>query len=259
MSMYLRSSNSLHNILPSVLCKTNEAILTQIPCFRAALDSSGTTWYGSANHTLPGPPETRWQRPYHVVYKCNLRWTTWYGSANHSCKYVNKMAVHFSTSTVLLLCKLFEGIWNNYVDIEEKILQFRFIISLCTWGYISIGDPTWQHEVWRKTHLNTNARIHYSFWLNLVLHANFNDTKTILSWFLCLFELKSVYILIKNMSKWRVYTLKPLNNGPPEERSLVNNGQILIALAYFNTFATLKGGHPWISNNGQQKCLNNGQ
>ncbi len=54
-------------------------------------------------------------------------------------------------------------------------------------------------------------------------------------------------------------TVKPLNNGPPEERPLVNNGQILIALAYFNTFATLKSGHPWISNNGQQKWPNNGQ
>ncbi len=39
-------------------------------------------------------------------------------------------------------------------------------------------------------------------------------------------------------------TVTLLNNGPPEERPLINNGQILIALAYFNTFATLKGGHP---------------
>ncbi len=39
-------------------------------------------------------------------------------------------------------------------------------------------------------------------------------------------------------------TVKLLNNGPSEERPLVNNGQILIALVYFNTFATLKGGHP---------------
>ncbi len=39
-------------------------------------------------------------------------------------------------------------------------------------------------------------------------------------------------------------TVKLLNNGPPKEQPLVNNGQILIALAYFNTFATLKGGHP---------------
>ncbi len=44
---------------------------------------------------------------------------------------------------------------------------------------------------------------------------------------------------------WSVhaYTVKPLNNGLPEERPLVNNDQILIVLAYFNTFATLKSGH----------------
>ncbi len=29
----------------------NETIFTQIPFFGAALDSSGTTWYVSANHT----------------------------------------------------------------------------------------------------------------------------------------------------------------------------------------------------------------
>ncbi len=59
--MYLRSSNSLHSILASVLCKKMKQILSQIPCFGVALNSSGTTWYGSANHTQPGPPETRWQ------------------------------------------------------------------------------------------------------------------------------------------------------------------------------------------------------
>ncbi len=53
--------------------------------------------------------------------------------------------------------------------------------------------------------------------------------------------------------------MKPLNNAPPEEQPLVNNGQILNALAYFNTFATLKGGHPWISNKGQQNWPYNGQ
>ncbi len=54
-------------------------------------------------------------------------------------------------------------------------------------------------------------------------------------------------------------TVKLLNNGPPEEHPLINNGQILIALAYFNTFATPKGDHPWISNNGQWKWPNNSQ
>ncbi len=96
--MYFRSSNSLLSILMTVLCKKNEATWTQIPCDGVALDSSGTTWYGSANHTQPGPAETRWQRPYHVVYKGYFYWTMWYGSANCSCNDVNKMAVPISTS-----------------------------------------------------------------------------------------------------------------------------------------------------------------
>ncbi len=54
-------------------------------------------------------------------------------------------------------------------------------------------------------------------------------------------------------------TVKLFNSSPSEEWPLVNNGQNLNALAYFNTFATLKGGHPWISNNGQRKWPNNYQ
>ncbi len=50
-----------------------------------------------------------------------------------------------------------EGIWNNYVDIQQKIMQFRFIISLCTCEYISLGNLTWQDEVWRRILLNTNS------------------------------------------------------------------------------------------------------
>ncbi len=75
--MYLRSSNSIHSILASVLCKKNEAILTQIPCFWTALDSSGTTWYGSAN------------RGYNDV---------------------NKMAAPFSTSRIAFCLQTLEGI-----------------------------------------------------------------------------------------------------------------------------------------------------
>ncbi len=43
-----------------------------------------------------------------------------------------------------------EGIWNNYVDIEQKVMQVIFIIFLNTWGYNSLGDPTRQHKVWKK-------------------------------------------------------------------------------------------------------------
>ncbi len=50
-----------------------------------------------------------------------------------------------------------EGIWNNYVDIQQKIMPIRFIIFLSTWRYNFLGDPTRQHEVWRKILLNTNS------------------------------------------------------------------------------------------------------
>ncbi len=99
-----------------------------------------------------GSAHTTW---YTKVKVGNFCWTTWYGSANRSGNDI-KMAGPVCTSTYLIFCKLFEGIWNNYVDIEQKIMQIRFIIFLCTWGYISLGDLTWQHKVWRKTRLNTN-------------------------------------------------------------------------------------------------------
>ncbi len=33
------------------------------------------------------------------------------------------------------------------VDIQDKKMQVRFIILLCTQGYNSLGDPTRQHNV----------------------------------------------------------------------------------------------------------------
>ncbi len=110
--------------------------------------------------------------------------TTWYGSANRSCNDVNKMAAPIRTlQAVLLLCKLIEGIWNNYVNIEQKIMQIRFTISLCTWGYISLGDPTWQDDVWRKIQtVNIWPKLwkackYYSFQQNMLLRAYFIDAK----------------------------------------------------------------------------------
>ncbi len=67
------------------------------------------------------------------------------------------------------------------------------------------------------------------------------------------------FVVMVSWNQHMASIVKLLNNGPPEERPLVNNGQIVIALAYFNTFATLNSGHPWISNNGQQNWTNNGQ
>ncbi len=34
------------------------------------------------------------------------------------------------------------GIITLYIDIEQIIVQVMFTISLYTWGYISLGDPT---------------------------------------------------------------------------------------------------------------------
>ncbi len=41
-------------------------------------------------------------------------------------------------------------LWNNYVDIEQQVLQVIFIIFLSTWGYNSLGNTTRQHKVWKK-------------------------------------------------------------------------------------------------------------
>ncbi len=41
-------------------------------------------------------------------------------------------------------------IWNNYVEIHRKHMQVRIIIFRRTRWYNSLGDPTRQHEVWRK-------------------------------------------------------------------------------------------------------------
>ncbi len=35
-----------------------------------------------------------------------------------------------------LICKFFEGIWNNYVDIQQKNMQVRFIIISRSQGAI---------------------------------------------------------------------------------------------------------------------------
>ncbi len=121
MYIYLRSSNSLHSILASVLCRK----------------WSNIDW----NYMLRGSD-----------YFCR----TMYLSANRS-KVINSRWLRFLFIRMLSIFANSEGIWNNYVDIQQKFMQVRFITSLCTWGYISLGYPTWQHEVWRKILLNTNS------------------------------------------------------------------------------------------------------
>ncbi len=67
-----------------------------------------------------------------------------------------------------------ERIWNNYIEINWKSMQVRFIMLLCTQRYTSLADLTRQHEVWWTTHLNTLIKTdptetwwrEYSFRLN---------------------------------------------------------------------------------------------
>ncbi len=137
MYIYLRSSNSLHSILAFVLCKTWSNIDSNSMLRGSAVFISIRVF------------------PYYVFG--NFHGTTWYGSANRSScarNFQNKDgALHPSTCWLSFLQT--EGIWTNYVDIEPKIMKVRFIIFLSTWGYNSLGDPTRQHKVWRKTRLNT--------------------------------------------------------------------------------------------------------
>ncbi len=52
-------------------------------------------------------------------------------------------------------------------------------------------------------------------------------------------------VLYHNLIRCKyIYTVKLLNNGPPEERPIVNNGEILIALAYCNTLLPSRAATP---------------
>ncbi len=45
-------------------------------------------------------------------------------------------------------CKFFEGIWNNYVDIQHKNMQMKFIMILQARGYNYLSHPTLHYEIW---------------------------------------------------------------------------------------------------------------
>ncbi len=191
MSMYLRTSNSLHSILASVLCKKMKQYWLK---FHASgqrngyIDSSVTTWYGSTNHmtlsyankmTVPIPRGM--VQPITAAVLENSAMTDKDGTLHPHA------SSHFANS---------EGIWNNYVDIQQQIMQIRFIIFLSTWGCKSLGDPTRQHKVWWKILLNRN-----SWYLTETfesIHTLF--LQTISDYYLgfwAFLGLKSVYILIK--------------------------------------------------------------
>ncbi len=65
-------------------------------------------------------------------------------------------SVHPAPHTIAFCLQTLEGIWNNYVDLEQKHMQVIFIIFLSTWGYNSLGDPTRQHKVWKKILLHAD-------------------------------------------------------------------------------------------------------
>ncbi len=59
-------------------------------------------------------------------------------------------SVHLAPHRIAFCLQTLEGIWNNYVDIEQKVTQVIFIIFLSTCRYNSLSDSTRQHEVWKK-------------------------------------------------------------------------------------------------------------
>ncbi len=146
-------------------CVKNEVILTQIPFSGAAtVVISQTrwqcpfTWYGSANRSGCGGFNAR-TRPVKVTCNTHVQLTTFYGSANHSGNDENDGGAQYSTFFSLFFSNgswCHEGIWNNYVDIQDQNMHVIFIILLCTRGYNFLGDPNRQHKVWRKILLKTN-------------------------------------------------------------------------------------------------------
>ncbi len=104
-----------------------------------------------------------------------------------------------------------ERIWNNYVEIQWKSMQVIFIMLLCTQGYNFLGDPTTQHNVWRKTHQGegelhwTDMIVEYSFqfksgavrlFLQYIIKLMIQSaSKQYYLGFWAFSQLKSVYIL----------------------------------------------------------------
>ncbi len=137
--MYLRLSKIAHSILVSVLC-------SKIKQYWLKFHALGQRWIRQEPCGIVQPithnlVETKTR--YHVV--C-------FGQSQWLCsKWRIKMAVPTKAHMLAIIFENSEGIWNNYVDIQQKIMQVRYIILLCTWGYNSLVDPIRQHDVWRKT------------------------------------------------------------------------------------------------------------
>ncbi len=137
--MYLRLLNSLHSILASVLC-------SKMKQYWLKFHASEQDWIRVEPRGMVQPiahnlveTETR----YHVV---------WFSQSQRLCSiWQIKMAAPTKPQALAIIFANSEGIWNNYVDIQQKMMQVRSIILLHIWGYNSLVDPITQHDVWRET------------------------------------------------------------------------------------------------------------
>ncbi len=73
----------------------------------------------------------KWRVCRHATTTCNASWVI-----------SNMVETRREVPQCSYFCKLFEGIWNNYVDIQQKNIIVRFIMILCTRGHKSLGDLT---------------------------------------------------------------------------------------------------------------------
>ncbi len=137
--MYLRLSNSLHSILAFVLC-------SKMKQYWLKFHASGQRWIRVELCGMVQPIT-------HNLVKMETRYyMVWFSQSQRLCsKWQIKMAAPTKPHALTIIFANSEGIWNNYSDIQQKIMQVRFIILLCTQGYNSLVDPIRQHNVWRKT------------------------------------------------------------------------------------------------------------
>ncbi len=75
---------------------------------------------------------------------------------NASWVIFNVVATTQAQKNVLIFCKFFEGIWNNYVDIQQKTSRLDLLCFLCTRGYNSLGDLT---RSLKEKHVQTDPKL----------------------------------------------------------------------------------------------------
>ncbi len=109
-------------------------------------------FHASGQHWIRVEPHGMVQPIAHNLVEMETRYhMVWFSQLQRLCsKWRIKMVVPTKPHKLAIIFANSEGIWNNYVDIQKKIMQVRFIILLCTWGYNSVVDPIMQHDVWGK-------------------------------------------------------------------------------------------------------------